>query len=328
MRGEDFLDLVRSMPEQIEAAAAIQLPSLKSMSFDKIVIAGMGGSSIAGQLLKTYLYNTNIPVYVSRNYRLPEFVDNNTLVFIISYSGNTEETLEAVKVAYRKGTHTIGITSGGRLLESFRTHKVPTIQIPAGMQPRASIAYQFIPMLRVLAAISAIPDVSMEIEKTIAALKNPQFDERAKSLAQKLMAKVPLLYASERFYPVAYRWKTQFNENSKIHAFASELPELNHNEIVGFTYPNADYYVIVLEDQDDHRRIKSRMQLTRKHTGQKDVPSTHIALKGDTTLSRMFSAIYRGDLTTVHLALLNNIDPEAVEAIDSFKGELAKIPNI
>ena len=327
MSDNSYLEIVKNLAQQIEEANAIEVSRLPPGNFNKIVISGMGGSSIAGAVLKSYMDKGSIPVFISRSYTLPEFIDRNTLVFAISYSGNTEETLSSLRYGYRKGATLIAITSGGKLLAKFHEQKMPFIQIPSGLQPRASLAYQLIPMLKVLGRMKLIPDPTRDISKTIAAIKRTSYAERAKSLAGKLVGKVPLIYASERFASVAYRWKTQFNENSKIHAFSQSFSELNHNELVGYTNINAHYYAIILEDENDHKRIKARMKLTRDIISKKDVPSTQILIKGDNHLARLFSAIHIGDLTSVYLAMFTNTDPEPVVLIEDLKKKLEKIPN-
>jgi len=328
MPADSYLELVKDLPKQLEEASELKVSRFPAGHINKVLISGMGGSSIAGAVLKSYMSKSKIPVFLSRTYELPEFVDRNTLVFAISYSGNTEETISALRTAYRKGAPLVAVTSGGKLLAKFVEQKAPYIQLPMGLQPRASLAYQLIPILKLLAKLKIIPDPSRDIEKTINALKKAGYEQRAKALAGKLIGKVPLIYASENFSSVAYRWKTQFNENAKIHAFSNAFSELNHNELVGFTNINAHYYVIMLEDEADHRRIKTRMRLTREILAKKNIPSTQILVKGDNMLTRLFSAIHIGDLTSVYLALVTNTDPEPVAIIEDFKKKLEKIPHI
>ena len=323
---DSYLEIVKNLAGQIEEASKIEPDRMPVGVINKIVIAGMGGSSIAGSVLASYMHKSRIPVLVSRDYSLPEHVDRNTLVFAISYSGNTEETLSSIRTAFRKGAQMVGITSGGKLMTRFREHKLPLIKLPSGLQPRASLAYQLIPMLRLLGKMKLISDPSREIASTISGLKKASYDSRAKSLAGKLICKVPIIYASERMASVAYRWKTQFNENAKIHAFSHAFSELNHNEVLGYSNLHADYYAIILEDETDHPRIRTRMRLTRDVISKQEVPSTQILIEGDNLLTRLFSAIHIGDLASVYLALLTNTDPEPVVMIENFKKRLGKTP--
>ncbi|MBS3133284.1 bifunctional phosphoglucose/phosphomannose isomerase [Candidatus Woesearchaeota archaeon] len=326
MSADSYLDVVKNLPADIEKASKVEASKLPVGHFSKILVNGMGGSSIVGGILRAYLHDKcKLPVFVNRSYSLPDFVDRNTLVFSISYSGETEETLSALRYAYRKGASLVAVTSGGRLLKRFQEQKEPYIALPAGLQPRASLAYQLVTILNLLYKLKIIPDPSREITKAVAAVKKTPYEERAKTLAGKLIGKVPLIYASDRFSSVAYRWKTQFNENSKVHAFTNQFSELNHNELVGYTNIHANYHVIILEDEEDHPRIKARMKLTREIISKKDIPSTHIVIKGDNILSRLLTSIYLGDLTSVYLALFTNTDPEPVKVIEDLKKQLGKI---
>ncbi|MBI2664099.1 bifunctional phosphoglucose/phosphomannose isomerase [Candidatus Woesearchaeota archaeon] len=328
MPADSYLEVVKGLAGQIEAASSIEASKLPVGHYDKIVVSGMGGSSIAGALLQTYMTDSKVPVFLSRTYEIPDFVDRSTLVFIISYSGNTEETISSLRFAIRKGAAVVAISSGGKLLNKFQEQQLPYIKLPANLQPRASIAYQLIPMLRLLYKLKIISNPAGDIASTVASLKKFSYEDRAKNLAGKLIGKVPLIYASEKFYSVAYRWKTQFNENAKVHAFSSAFSELNHNELVGYTNLNASYYVIILEDENDHPRIKARMKLTREVISKKEVPSTLLVIKGDNLLTRIFSAIHIGDLASVYLAFLTNTDPEPVYLIEELKRKLEKVPFI
>ena len=326
MMNESYLKVVKNVSRQIEHASKIELANrFSGRDYDKIVVVGMGGSSIAGAILQSYLWDSKIPVFLSRGYSIPEFIDKNTLVFVISYSGNTEETIASLRMTYGKLCTVIAVTSGGKLLRKFIEDKRPYVEIPSGMQPRASLAYQLIPILKILGALNVIPSPARDVEKAIATLKTVSYDDQAKNLAEKLIGKVPLIYASERFASVAYRWKTQFNENSKIHAFSGTFPEINHNELVGYTNVNSNYHVIILEDQEDHRRVQARMKLTKQIISKKDISSTQIAIKGDNLLARLLSAVHIGDLASVHLATFTNTDPEPVPLIEDLKKQLEKI---
>jgi len=326
---DSYIAIVERFPEHLSEAKALG-EGVKVGGVDKIVVTGMGGSAIAGSLLQSYCSAKapNLPVFVSRDYDLPGIVDGKTLVFAISYSGNTEETLSSFKSAMRKGAKIVVVTSGGKLRQQAEQLNKQVVLVPEGIQPRAALPYLFLPLLNVLYNSGLIPDPSEEIASTISSLKGGAsgYFERARSLADKLSGKVPLIYASERMGGVAYRWKTQFNENAKIHAFSHVFPELNHNELVGYTKLNANYYAIMLEDEADNRRVKERVKLTKDIIGKKGVPSTQIVIKGEYPLTRILSAVYIGDLASVYLAKLTGVDPEPVEIIEDFKKQLGKVP--
>ena len=329
MAADSFIAFVERFPEHIAAAKNLG-SAVKVTGVDKVVVTGMGGGALAGHLLQIYCAEKapQLPVFVSHSYDVPGIVDKNTLVFINSYSGNTEETISSFKAAMRKGAKTVIITSGGRLMQQAEQLNKPMVAIPDGIQPRAALPYLFLPQLNVLWASGLIPDPSDEISATVNSLRATagSYKERAKSLAEKLVGKVPLIYASDKMAGVAYRWKCELNENAKIHAFTHVIPELNHNELVGFSKLNANYYVIILEDEADSRRIKERMHLTKEVAANKNVPSTQIVIKGDSILTRILSAVHIGDLTSVYLAKLTGVDPEPVEIIENFKKQLGKVP--
>lgn len=329
MAADSFIAFVERFPEHLSDAKGLG-SGVKVQGVDKVVVTGMGGSAIAGSLLQAYCYEKapSLHVHVSRGYDVPAFVDGKTLVFAISYSGNTEETLSAVKSAMRKGARIVVVTSGGKLkLQAEQLNKA-IVEVPEGIQPRAALPYLFLPLLNVMHNSGLIPDPSPEISSAVNALKAAasSYRERARSLAEKLVGKVPLIYSSDRMAGVAYRWKTQLNENAKIHAFTHVFPELNHNELVGYSKLNANYYVIMLEDESDSRRVKERVKLTKEMIGKKDVASTQIVIKGEHILTRILSAVHIGDLASVYLAKLTGVDPEPVIIIEDFKKQLGRVP--
>ena len=315
--------VILDMPIHIQDAVSKVKDYKINGLFNSIIVAGMGGSAIAGDVLRTYLSEnskiTNLRVKVNREYHLPKWADENTLVIVSSYSGNTEETIAAYKDAIRKKCKILGISTGGKLKEFFAKNNHPMLLIPKGMQPRNAICYLFFTILKVLENSDVIPPQKTFINSTIEALRKPMMDNAAKDLAKNLVGKVPLIYASEKLAVVAYRWKCEFNENSKIHAFTNVLPELNNNELVGFTKKLADFHVIFLKDQDDDNNIKKRVAITKSLVKQYHVPVTEIGISGPDRLTRLFSAIFMGDLASVYLAEQYNIDPTPVEIIEDLK---------
>ena len=329
MAADSFIAFVERFPEHLSDARLLG-SDIRISGVDKVLVTGMGGSAIAGSLLQSYCSEKAplLSVQVSKGYEVPGNVDKSTLVIAISYSGNTEETLSAVKSAMRKGARLVVVASGGKLKQQAEQLNKPVVEIPEGFQPRAAMPYLFVPLLNVLHGSGLIPDPSAEISASINSLRATagNYKERARSLAEKLVGKVPLIYASDKMAGIAYRWKTQLNENAKIHAFSHVFPELNHNELVGFSKLNANYYVIILEDEADTRRIKERMRLTKEVAGSKGIPSTQIVIKGEYLLTRILSAVHIGDLASVYLAKLTGVDPEPIAIIENFKKELGKVP--
>ncbi|MFC1698319.1 bifunctional phosphoglucose/phosphomannose isomerase [Nanoarchaeota archaeon] len=303
---------VNQINQAIDAASFVKIEA----KFDKIIISGMGASAIAGDLMK--LYVKTIPILINKSYTLPKFVDKNTLLISISYSGDTEETISCFRKGLRIGCPMLAITSGGKLLELCERTKTPFIKIPDNHTPRSAICHLFFSMLSALQNNKIISDKSEDIQKTIKVLKN-DYTEKAKVLATKIANKIPIIYTSNKLQPVGLRWKEQFNENAKTMAFNNVFPELDHNEIVGYDNVIGDYFVIILKDEEDMGKIISRMNITKKIIKDKGVNITEIQLKGDNKLARMFTAIQIGDLTSYYLALLYGIDPTPTRSIDEIK---------
>lgn len=311
---------ISKLPQQCREALNLTKDVKIDTKIKNIVVIGMGASGITGRILKDYL-GTKIPIYVVQDFSVPEFVNPYSLVFCISYSGNTAETISAFRTAIRKSAQIIAITSGGKLKELAKKLNKQIIEIPKGIPPRAALGYLFIPMLVVLQNSRIIPDKRDEINKMIDSLMNIKFKEKAQELAAKLQDKIPIIYSSNKLKSAALRWKQQFNENSKVHCFCNVFPELDHNEIMGYENLKGDYFVVILKDEDDKVETKERMDITKKIISE-HCPVTEIIVKGDNLLTKIFSAIYLGDLTSFYLALLYNTDPTPVYSIEEIKKEL------
>jgi len=318
----NYIGILEQFPKQCREA--LDLPKGMMLGHEpvsNIVVCGMGGSAIGGDILKAYLSSTGIPVIVHRDYGLPNFVDNTSLVFTISYSGNTEETLSAHDEAVKKGAQVIALTSGGQLAE-----KSPrTITLPKGYQPRAAVGYLFFPMIGLLHNSDVVEVKNDELNEMLTALKDVKgFKGKGEALAKKIRGKTPIVYASSLFAPAAYRWKTQFNENSKQAAFCHIVPEMNHNELVGYENMSRDKFVaIFLRDKKDHPRIQKRMDICKKIIERK-VDVIDVETQGNSLLARLFSTIYLGDMASYYLALENRADPTPVEVIQLLKAALMK----
>ena len=317
----NMLKAIEDFPIQCKTALGLAKGITVSGKVDKIIVAGMGGSAVGGDLLRLYMHDSKIPVMTIRDYKLPNFVDENTLVFAVSYSGNTEETLSAFDDATRKKAKIVAVTSGGQLAEKAKK----AIKIPSGLQPRAAVGYLFFPVLGVLANSGIVNVSNDEINEMLQVLSKKddyiQFGER---LAKKIGSRTPLIYASEQFSAVAYRWKTQFNENSKVAAFAHTFSELNHNELVGYqTMPKEKFITIFIRDNHDNDRIQKRMEITKEIISQK-VDVEEVYTKGSFMLSRLFSALHYADYISYYLAIHNKIDPTPVHVIENLKKRLAE----
>ena len=317
----NMLKAIEDFQYQCRTALGLAKGMTVSGKINNIIIAGMGGSAVGGDLLRLYMHDSKIPVATIRDYKLPNYVNENTLVFAVSYSGNTEETLSAYEDALRKKAKIIAVTSGGKLGDISNK----TIKIPKGMQPRAALGYLFFPVLGVLVNSGIVKENQAEINEMLDVLSQKEdFRQLGEKLAKKIGSRTPLIYSSEQFSAVAYRWKTQFNENSKIAAFSHSFSEMNHNEIVGYRSMSKDKFIaIVIRDHADNERIKKRMEITKEIISQK-VEVEEVYTKGSFLLSRLLSGLYYADFASYYLALQNKVDPTPVHVIENLKKKLAE----
>jgi glucose/mannose-6-phosphate isomerase len=318
---EDMKKELDDFPNQIRDAYRTTVTVGFKEPIRNIIIMGMGGSGIAGQLMRLYLQDLGLHIVTNESYKVSRAGDKNSLVFINSYSGNTEEAVSSYRDAVRRKCNIISISSGGRLEELARMNRTKHIRLPKNLQPRVAIAYSFFTMLKVLESLNMMASKEKEVKKLVEILSKQKMDRFAISFSEKLVGKTPIIYSSGRFYPVAYRWKTQFNENAKIHAFAHKFSELNHNELVGYQKLLTKYHVIILKADDDHRRIQKRMVLTRDLVQQHGVDSTEVGIKGP-LLNKIFTAVHMGDLIAYYLALRYKTDPSPVSIIEDFKKKM------
>lgn len=317
---QNMLKTIEDFPTQCREALELPRGETISGEFTNIIVTGMGGSAIGGDLLKSYLHETKIPVFVNRGYKMPKFVDEYSLVFAVSYSGNTEETISAVKDAIERKAKVIGITSGGKLADICEK----VIKVPSGFQPRAALGYLFFPMLGILHNSKVVDVKNTELNEMLNILKKKEeFKEEAESLAKKLKEKIPIIYSSELLMPAAYRFKTQINENAKLPAFFNVFSEMNHNEINAFRGMDRKFTAILIKDAHDNERIKKKMEICQEIMGER-VDVEEINVQGENLLARLFSPIYLGDFTSYYLAILNRVDPSPVEVIERLKQKLVE----
>ncbi len=331
-------DAIAGFADQLEEAASIPLPEnipYSSGAINHIVFCGMGGSAIGGDLLNAYYRNELIvPLIVNRNYTLPNFVSSDSLVVVSSYSGNTEETLSAYMAAQEAGAMIVGITSNGELSELLEDNDLPWIKIPGGMQPRAALGYSFIPMARLLKHLDlAGTNVQSDIQETISVVRNLSANyqnEGEKNLAFELakivVGKVPVFYTDPELAAVGVRWKGQLAENAEMLAFTNELPEMNHNEVVGWNH-QPDLYkqteIFWLRDSQAHEQVARRAEITRKLLEGYPLGQNVIYTSGESWMARLFSLIHLGDWVSLYAALLQKTDPTPVDRITLLKNRLA-----
>jgi len=293
----------------------------------------MGGSGIGGRLARAAIGGrATRPLTIVGGYALPTWAGPETLVLCASYSGATEETLSCYQHARELGTQRIVATTGGPLAERARADGVPVIPLPGGFQPRAAVGYALVSALEAAALCGAGPSLREEVEgaavlaETLGAEWGPDSADHtlAKVLARRLVDTVPVIAGTELTAEIAYRWKTQINENAELPAFASALPELNHNEIVGWAAARklARFAAIFLEDPDEHVRNARRVELTARAAEAGAVVVERVRAVGETRTERVVSLVLLGDLVSLYLAVLRGIDPASVRVLTDLKDQL------
>jgi len=337
----DMLSRVRELPEQCENAwASITSMDLRLSGGDyrNLVVLGMGGSAIGGDLARTLVAGEcSIPMLVNRDYDVPAFVDQHTLAIASSYSGNTEETLAALECARAKGASIVTLATGGKLAERARELDLPWVPIKYESQPRAALGHSLILLIGVLCQAGLVSDKSRDVAEAVEVMQNLQAElapelavarNAAKKLAVELQGRLPVVYGAGYLSQVARRVKGQFNENSKNWSFYEILPELNHNAVLGYQYPaelTERVVVILLRSQLNHPRTARRFDVTQEVLERQGVRCRSVESRGESPLAAMLSVIHFCDHVSYYLALLNGVDPTTVDAISYLKRRLAEM---
>jgi glucose/mannose-6-phosphate isomerase len=299
-----------------------------------LVVAGMGGSAVGGLLARGALHDRlRRPLLVADGYELPAWIGEDALVLCSSYSGATAETLACYDAAREAGAKIVVATTGGPLAERARGDRVPVVPLPGGFQPRAAVGYSLVAALETVALAGAGPSLRGEVEAAaslaegLAAEWGPDSgeDSEAKALARRLEGTAPVFMGAGLTAPAAYRWKCQLNENAKLPAFWSVLPEADHNEICGWASAAelGAFSAVVLEDPAADSRIARRSELTAELAGAGARVVERVSARGETALERLVSLVLLGDLVSLYLAVLRGVDPVAIEAIDALKRQLS-----
>jgi len=337
---EGMLARINEMPWQCQqawqAAMSFNLPA-DYTEVDKVIILGMGGSAIGGDLVRSLAESeAKMPVLVHRDYGLPAFVDDRTLVIASSYSGNTEETLSAFEPALKTGAKKLVMTTGGRLQAIAEENNIPVFKINYKAQPRAALGFSFLPTLGCLQKLGFLSDKSADVAETVRVLeglsarineKSPLADNPAKQLAQRLYGCLTVIYGAGILAETAHRWKTQVNENGKAWAFYEVFPELNHNATVGYPSPEelaSRIRVILLRAPSLNQRVLLRYEVTCELLDRARIAHEFVDSEGSSLLSQMMSLVLFGDYASYYLAILYRVDPSPVEVINYLKDRLAK----
>jgi len=336
----DMMGRIGGLPQQCleawESALGFPLPP-DYAAVDKVVILGMGGSAIGGDLVRTLaLTQGGVPVLVHRDYGLPHQVDARTLVIASSYSGNTEETLSSFNQALKTPAKKVAITTGGRLKTLAEERVLPVLAIQYKAEPRVAFGYSLFSLLGLLQKLGLISIEAKDMGEMIGILEGlsaglgdrvSQETNPAKQLATRLLGRLVIIYGAGLLSKVAFRWKTQFNENGKTCAFSESIPELNHNAVVGYRFPAwlaEKAFVILLRSPSLHPRILIRYDITGELLADAGIAHEVVDASGESPLAQIMSAVLLGDYVSYYLALLNEVDPSPVAAIDYLKGRLAE----
>ena len=319
----DYLGKIIGFPEQCVGGWRIgkRAKLKKFKKIEKIFVTGMGGSGYVGEMLqKTFFGVSKIPVFVEHGYVLPKFVDKKTLCIVVSYSGNTEETIGIFKQLSNKKIPTIGVTSNGKLRKNCKN----CIIVPRGYQPRQATGYLFFSTLAALKKMGLSPfsekdafDAANIMQKEQKSIVN-----NAKTIAKKLHKKTPVVYATESLQVSALRWQTELNEIAKVFCHWNVLPELQHNEINASLDFGKAHFVIL--HGREHKKMAARLQFLKKRIKAIGYDFTEIEVKGKGVLSSVWYANYLGSTTAFYLSMLNRLDPTPVDLIQGMKAYLKK----
>jgi glucose/mannose-6-phosphate isomerase len=325
-----MIDDVLGIPDQLrDALWRVEGARLESGESAGLMVCGMGGSAIGADLAAAALGDRlTRPTLTVRGYSLPAGVTPEWTVLCSSYSGDTEETLACFAAAEALGTRRIVASTGGQLVEDAREAGVPVVGLPGIFQPRAAVAYMFTIAAEVAALAGVAPRIHTEIDVAAAFLSEQADDlrQRAAAIATAVDAIPTVIYGADLTAPLARRWKTQINENAKLPAYYSELPEADHNELCGWSGaagPGAPA-AIFLEDRDQHPRVRRRFELTAELLAADAAAVVRVETVGETRVERLLWALMLGDLVSLELAGRRGVDPLPVEAIDRFKDAMGR----
>lgn len=324
--------LVANFSKQLSEAISIGEKAKLTVSespISNVLICGLGGSGIGGSIVSELVVgNANVPINVTKGYFIPAYVGKNTLVIISSYSGNTEETINCMELAMTKGAKIVAITSGGKVLEICKQNNFDCIVVPGGMPPRACLGYSLTQLFFVLGFNKIITnDYKKELNAAIDLINNDQTSiiAEAKTIADKLNGKLPVIYATTYNEGIAIRFRQQLNENAKILCWHHIIPEMNHNELVGWTQKNDDLSVLIFLDKDEYSRNLARVDINKevikKYTGN----ITEIYSKGNSVIEKAVYFIHLGDWISVLLAEARGVDAVEVNVINHLKSKLSEI---
>ncbi|MBS1647162.1 MAG: bifunctional phosphoglucose/phosphomannose isomerase [Bacteroidetes bacterium] len=320
----------KQLQEALSIAQSANLSAPKHIH--NVLITGLGGSGIGGtNIIEMTLKTATVPVLVSKDYFIPNFVNENTLVVVCSYSGNTEETISAMQQAMQRKAQIACITSGGKIKELAQQHHFDLIIIPGGHPPRSCMGYSLVQLMRVFDAKKIAPlSYQKEIENVITLLDKKEEDMKQKAMdfAKKLHGKIPVIYSLGNTEGLAIRFRQQMNENSKMLCWHHVIPEMNHNELVGWAGGNHNFAVCVLRTDFDYERNVARLAINKEIIAKYTDTVFEIKAEGGSAIEQAFYLIHLTDWISCYLADLKNIDPMEINVINHLKDTLAKKPQL
>jgi glucose/mannose-6-phosphate isomerase len=323
-----MFDDVLAIPDQLrDALWRLESARLEGAPTAGLFVCGMGGSAIGGDLAAAALGDRLTgPMATVRGYALPSWATPEWTVLCSSYSGNTEETLACFEAAEALGAKRMVASIGGQLVDRARDTGVPVVGLPGIFQPRAAVAYMVVVAAEAAYLAGVAPRIHTEVDAAAAFLteQTETLQQRAREIAAHIAGAVLVIYGSDLTAPVARRWKTQVNENAKLHAWWGELPEANHNELLGWSGSVGDERpaAIFLEDRDQHPRVGRRFELTAKAVEPNAAAVVRVETAGETRIERLMWAVMLGDLVSLELARQRGVDAGSIEAIERFKEEM------
>lgn len=296
-------------------------------NFDGVIICGMGGSALPGEVLRMWLKKTGneFPLELHRNFYLPKTANENTLIVCISYSGNTEETISSLEQALEKNLSIVCIASNGKIADICQKKQLSFIRVPSGMMPRQALGYQFTALVKILNYYGFVSDeLKSDVISLSKKIKPLESEGQGKKIARKLIKKIPLIYSSRENMALARIFKINLNENSKTPAFFNYFPELDHNELAGFSFSQKDFQAIILRDENDFLKIKKQMEITAQLLKKRKIGVEFVEMTGDDVLNKIFSNIMLSSWTSYYLAKAKKIGPWSIRIVEELKEGLAK----
>ncbi|MBK7523399.1 MAG: bifunctional phosphoglucose/phosphomannose isomerase [Saprospiraceae bacterium] len=323
--------LIKNFPKQLKEAIEISnnlkpIPDTKDVR--EVLIVGMGGSGIGGDFVQSIVFeDCSVPVLVIKGYELPAFINENSLVIVSSYSGNTEETIHAFQTALQKKCRIVCLSSGGTIEKEASKNNIPFVAVPAGYpSPRACLGFSVVLQLAILLKYNLIKSSLFEhiqIATDLIKFEQDEIQNKAKTIAQQLSGKFVAIYSTDRFEPVALRFRQQLNENAKVLCWHNVFPEMNHNELVGWA-DKSPVAVVFLRNKDDLKKNIQRMDICKNIISAKTNTFIEIYSKGQHKIEKLIYMIHLVDWISFYLAKIRNVDVSEVKVIDFLKTELEK----